>query len=120
VGFDGQGGDGMNQAALIRKYGAGKAWERAGLFYLNPPMPQMLRGGGYEYHQYVMVQVQGDTADMYASDESGRLTGAYAKWDALTRDNGEPRGLYVVAHPSCTAALEAEGYTVVAMGEVTA
>jgi hypothetical protein len=110
----------MKQAALIRKYGAGKAWGRAGLYYLNPPMPQLLRGGGYEYHQYVMVQVQGDTADMYASDASGRLTGAYARWTPLTRDDGEARGVSVVAAPSCTGALEAEGYTVVAMGEVTA
>jgi hypothetical protein len=115
-----QGGDGVKQAALIRKYGAGKAWERAGLYYLNPPIPQILRGGGYEYHQYVMVMVQGDTADMYASDANGKLTGAYAKWDALTRDDGEPRGLYVVADPTCTGALEAEGYQIVEMGQVTA
>jgi len=64
--------------------------------------------------------VQGDTADMYESDANGRLTGNYAKWTPLTRDDGEPRGQYVVTNPSCTGALEAEGYTVVTMGEVMA
>ena len=110
----------MNQAALIRQYGPGKMWDRAGLYYLNPPMPQLLKGGGHEYHQYVMVQVSGDTADMYASDANGKLTGAYAKWVPLTRDDGEPRGLFNVTPLTCAGALEAEGYTVVTMGEVTA
>ena len=27
----------MKKAALIRKYGKGKAWERAGLYYLDRP-----------------------------------------------------------------------------------
>ena len=110
----------MNTASLIRKYGKGKAWERAGLYFLDPPMPQLLRGGGYEHYPYVMVQVQGDTADMYESDASGRLTGAYAKWVPLTRDDGEARGLFMADELTCTGALEAEGYEVVTMGEVTA
>jgi len=110
----------MKTATLLRKYGRGKAWERAGLYYLDPPMPQLLRNGGYEHYPYVMVQVHGVTADMYASDANGKLTGGFYKWSPLTRDDGEERGLWNVTPLSCTGALEAEGYTVVTMGEMTA
>ena len=111
----------MNTATLIRKYGKGTAWDRAGLYYLHPPLQQLLRDGGYEEIAYVMVQVQGDTAALYEADANGKLCGnRYERWQPLTRDDGEQRGMYVVANPSCTAALEAEGYTVVTMGEVTA
>ena len=110
----------MNTATLLRRYGAGTSWDRAGVYRLDPPLPQALRDGGYEHHAHVLVQVFGDTAAMYACDASGRLTGnRYERWQPLTRDDGEQRGLYVVANPSCTGALEAEGYTVVTMGEVT-
>ena len=51
----------MNKAALIHKYGKGKAWGRAGLSYLDPPMPQLRKDGGHDYLRYVMVMVQGDT-----------------------------------------------------------
>jgi len=69
----------------------------------------------------VLVTVVGDTAAFYACDAGGRLTGnRYERWQPLTRDDGEQRGMYVVANPSCTGALEAEGYTVVTLGEVTA
>ena len=51
----------MNKAALIHKYGKGKAWGRAGLSYLDPPMPQLRKEGGHDYLRYVMVMVQGDT-----------------------------------------------------------
>ena len=112
--------DGMKQAALIRKYGPSRMWDKAGVYYLNPPMPQVLKDGSYEYHRYVMVQVQGDTAELYECDANGKLTGAYARWTPLTRDDGEIRGLSVVDAPTCSGALEAEGYTVVTMGEVTA
>ena len=110
----------MNKAALIRKYGRGKAWERAGLYYLDPPIPQRRKDGGYDYLRYVMVMVQGDTADMYEADANGKLTGHYARWTPLTRDDGEIRGLWNVTPLSCTGALEAEGYTVVPLGEMTA
>jgi len=111
----------MNSAVLLRRYGPGKAWDRAGLYYLHPPMPQLLRDGGHEEIAYVMVQVQGDTAALYEADANGKLCGnRYERWQPLTRDDGEQRGMYVVANPSCTAALEAEGYTVVTLGEVTA
>ena len=111
----------MKTATLLRKYGPGKAWERAGLYYLHPPMPQLLRDGGHELHEYVLVTVVGDTAAFYACDAGGRLTGnRYERWQPLTRDDGEQRGLYVVANPSCTGALEAEGYTVVPLGRMTA
>jgi hypothetical protein len=110
----------MNTASLIRKYGKGKAWDRAGLYFLNPAMPQLMRGGGHEYITYVMVQVHGDTVDMYESDANGQLTGGYARWAPLTRDDGEARGVFMTDELTCTAALEAEGYTVVALGEVTA
>ena len=110
----------MNTATLIRQYGKGKSWEKAGLYWLNPPMPQALRGGGHEQIPYVFVMVQGNTADMYESDANGRLTGVYAKWVPLTRDDGEPRGLFMADELTCTGALEAEGYTVVPLGQVTA
>ena len=110
----------MKQAVLLRRYSPSKVWDKAGLYYLNPPMPQVLRDGNHEYHHYVLVQVQGSTADMYASDAIGKLTGVYAKWLPLTRDDGEARGLFNVTPLTCAGALEAEGYTVVTMGEVTA
>ena len=110
----------MRRAVLIRKYGPCKMWDKAGVYYLDPPMPQLLRGGSHEHYRYVMVQVQGDTAELYECDANGKLTGAYAKWTPLTRDDGEIRGLSVVNNPSCTGALEAEGYTIVTMGEMTA
>ena len=110
----------MKKAALIRKYGKGAAWERAGLYYLDPPMPQLRKDGGHDYLRYVMVMVQGDTADMYEADASGKLTGVYARWTPLTRDDGEIRGLFNVTPLTCTGALEAEGYTVVPLGEMTA
>ena len=110
----------MNTASLVRKYGKGKAWDRAGLYYLNPPMPQALKGGGHEHYEYVLVTVQGDTVSMYQSDVTGRLAGPYARWLPLSRDSGERRGLFMADDLSCTAALEAEGYAVVPFGAVTA
>ena len=110
----------MNKAALIHKYGKGKAWERAGLYYLDPPIPQRRKDGGHDHYRYVMVMVQGDTADMYEADANGKLSGPYAKWTPLTRDDGEIRGLFNVVPLTCTGALEAEGYTVVPLGEMTA
>ena len=82
----------MKKAALIRKYGKGAAWERAGLYYLDPPMPQLRKDGGHDYLRYVMVMVQGDTADMYEADANGKLTGLYARWTPLTRDDGRSGG----------------------------
>jgi len=108
----------VKRAVLARKYGKGKAWDRAGLYYLDPPMPQVLRDGGYNYIPWVLVMVQGDTADMYESDANGKLTGVYAKWTPLTWDDGTPRGMYGVDSPSCTGALEAEGYTISTWREV--
>ena len=108
------------KAALIRRYGRGKIWDRAGLYYLDPPMPQLLRDGTHEMHEYVLVTVVGDTAEMLACDKDGALPRRVGHWLPLTRDDMTPRGLAVVDAPSCTAALEAEGYTVVAMGEMTA
>ena len=75
---------------------------------------------GVTVQQVVMVMVQGDTADMYEADASGKLTGVYARWTPLTRDDGEIRGLFSVVPLTCTGALEAEGYTVVPIGEMTA
>ena len=111
----------MKTATLLRKYGPGKAWDRAGLYYLNPPLRQLLRDGGYDEIAYVMVQVQGDTAALYETDANGKLSGnRYERWAPLTRDDGEQRGLFVVDNPTCTGALEAEGYTVVPLGRLTA
>ena len=110
----------MNTASLLRRYGPGKAWDRAGLYFLSPPMPQVLRDGSYDLVEYVMVQVRGDTVDMYQADHDGKLTGVYAKWQPLTRDDGERRGVFMTDELTCTAALEAEGYTVVPLGKVTA
>ena len=105
------------QAALIRKYGPGKAWDRAGLYYLHPPMPQLLRDGGHEEIAYVMVQVQGDTAALYEADANGKLSGnRYERWTPLTRDDGEQRGLFMADVLTCAGALEAEGYVVVTNG----
>lgn len=111
----------MNSAVLLRRYGPGKAWDRAGLYRLDPPLRQLLRDGGYEEIAYVMVQVQGDTAALYEADANGKLCGnRYERWAPLTRDDGEQRGLFVVDNPTCTGALEAEGYTVVPLGRMTA
>jgi hypothetical protein len=103
-------------ATLIRKYGKGKAWDRAGLYGLSPPMPQVLRDGSHEQIEYVLVAVQGDTALMLASDKDGLLAAPYARWLPMTRDDGEWRGVSVVENPSCAAALEAEGYEITDWG----
>ena len=103
-------------ATLVRQFGKGKAWDRAGLYWLNPPMPQVLRDRTYEYHEYVLVTVRGDTADMYASDKDGKLTGKFARWTPLTRDDGEARGLFMMDDLTCAGALEAEGYTITDWG----
>ena len=110
----------MNTASLIRRYGRGRAWDRAGLYWLSPPMPQRLRCGSYDQWDYVLVSVRGDTVDMYGSDANGKLAAPYARWTPLTRDDGEARGLFQADEMTCTGALEAEGYTVVELGKVTA
>ena len=109
----------MNTASLIRRYGKGRAWDRAGLYFLDPPLPQIVRDGTHEQHKYVMVMVQGDSSELYAADHNGTLRDG-ARWYPLTHDDMTPRGVRLVDNPSCTAALEAEGYTVVPLGEVTA
>lgn len=104
--------EGQKTARLIRRYRRCGMWERAGLYRLDPPIPQLMRDGTHEHYEYVLVEVQGDTADMLASNAKGELTGYFARWQPLTRDDMEPRGLFMVDKLSCTGALEAEGYSV--------
>lgn len=105
----------MKTASLIRTYGQSRNWERAGLYWLSEPLSERLRDGSIAAHEYVLVRVLGDTADMVASDHKGRVD----CWIPLKRADMEPRGEFMVERPSCTGALEAEGYTVVGLGEVT-